>query len=816
MRLKFIFSGNLGDNINYYCVNKIFFYNMSGEKIPITSSNIISETYVSRHSTSDWDTFFSIGGGWGGYNSTLSNRAEMVLSIPVDKILKIELLSYTNAGGAKYVKFQQLNTDDSVIVETSIEYSTTCELKTIFPEFLTHKKTSLETIAKLGDNISCRYTSPAENKIGYFSNLCSYSSDVIPVTGAVIPDGNFNWIFVGYDTFGRKKFIADRNIQHSLPWDTINTEGFSQGKPLNISDYPCNISTIYYVSESGNDTTGDGSKLKPFKTVYAAVNKCVGGDTIYISAGTYDVTYSGGSYGGGGLYDYGKSINFIGEKNKTIFLCDGAKHSLRDHHAILTKGTDTSIFNIIFRSNCSGRSTNYTVSIFGGDSFLSVNAKVYNCVFDYMYYNNSQCSMIYDNSSASNVVIKNSIFICNDYFLSSYTGASCVKLINCACKKTFADGTRTTCLDNATFDSNYNITSSGSVNTGTGYNRDGTKANIGVYGGLCSWAETLKLIYSDKLKFYIRLLTGGTSSSDKDNEWDKIIVESNLGGLITAGDNNVWNWSSLYSWTSSTASGASTTKITRGRDSASTSVSKAMTSVDGSWGFRPMLIVETLFSPKFLLLDGESIKTYKNNTIATIGTAPATRLMFDDDGLEAFDIRLLQNTMNRNIKILVNNTQSTDLKLGVKHKAKVIKSKTDINLEYINSIDCVNVTSAGNSKIFASFDKGLTYNYFDGTNWILVDLSQDLTGKGNYSTDVRNITSSQWEVLRKKSKTLRFAYAISGTDTVGELACQFDIRGKTFQGIVGTDYDVEYVDESLIRVYFYKNGTYKINVPIGG
>jgi YVTN family beta-propeller protein len=32
------------------------------------------------------------------------------------------------------------------------------------------------------------------------------------------------------------------------------------------------------------------------------------------------------------------------------------------------------------------------------------------------------------------------------------------------------------------------------------------------------------------------------------NEWDKYIVQSDLGGKITPGDDNIWHWSNLISW----------------------------------------------------------------------------------------------------------------------------------------------------------------------------------------------------------------------------------------------------------------------------
>ena len=64
------------------------------------------------------------------------------------------------------------------------------------------------------------------------------------------------------------------------------------------------------------------------------------------------------------------------------------------------------------------------------------------------------------------------------------------EVINCASindKMASPNVTKTTCLNNISIDSDYNITSEGWKNAGTGTNPDGTKANIGVYGGKYSW-----------------------------------------------------------------------------------------------------------------------------------------------------------------------------------------------------------------------------------------------------------------------------------------------------------------------------------------
>lgn len=103
----------------------------------------------------------------------------------------------------------------------------------------------------------------------------------------------------------------------------------------------------------------------------------------------------------------------------------------------------------------------------------------------------------------------------------------------------------------------------------------------------------------------MRLLTGGTSATDKDNEWDKIIVESTLGGNITSGDNTVWNWDVLFSFTS-TVSTTSSSRVVRGNTvNQHTDVPTSL--VQANCCFRPVLIVEQLSIIKYLIRDKNNI-----------------------------------------------------------------------------------------------------------------------------------------------------------------------------------------------------------------
>jgi hypothetical protein len=95
----------------------------------------------------------------------------------------------------------------------------------------------------------------------------------------------------------------------------------------------------------------------------------------------------------------------------------------------------------------------------------------------------------------------------------------------------------------------------------------------------------------------VRLPTGGISTSDTDNEWNQYVVNSNLNGTITPGDNNVWNWSGIASWSSSTVDGTPANRSTRGNSSVTGFYSVASSTVGTGSGFRPVFLIE--FYPIF-------------------------------------------------------------------------------------------------------------------------------------------------------------------------------------------------------------------------
>lgn len=219
--------------------------------------------------------------------------------------------------------------------------------------------------------------------------------------------------------------------------------------------------------------TNDGSLSSPFATVNYAVSKCTDGDAIFAKAGTHDVTRIAGAYDSGGLWDDNKAISFIGEKGKTIFLCDGTKHSGRDTHCIMFRNAGTRAYQIIFDFNTGNRTLNYETSICYAGS--NVSGEVHNCVIRYS--KNVSPSLMYGNSTSATIKFVNCVFDVQKNFTSSYSGIGSTTLENCATNFTFfSEATRVNIYNQCTFDSKYHITNFNEV-----------ALNIGVYTNDYHW-----------------------------------------------------------------------------------------------------------------------------------------------------------------------------------------------------------------------------------------------------------------------------------------------------------------------------------------
>ncbi|RJE90658.1 hypothetical protein D3P07_00675 [Paenibacillus sp. 1011MAR3C5] len=116
----------------------------------------------------------------------------------------------------------------------------------------------------------------------------------------------------------------------------------------------------------------------------------------------------------------------------------------------------------------------------------------------------------------------------------------------------------------------------------------------------------------------IRLLTGGTTATDKDNEWDKYIVNSTLNNTIIAGDNNVWNWNvGITSWTTTTPANNPSLRVRRGYNSSVNTWLGDAPSSGGNYlsysAFRPMMIIEIPLSYTLFYNNGEYKRWIEGN-----------------------------------------------------------------------------------------------------------------------------------------------------------------------------------------------------------
>lgn len=173
----------------------------------------------------------------------------------------------------------------------------------------------------------------------------------------------------------------------------------------------------------------------------------------------------------------------------------------------------------------------------------------------------------------------------------------------------------------------------------------------------------------------IRLLTGGINNTDKDNEWDQHIVNSTLNGSIVAGDNNVWNWSGLGSWTSTTVTTSAGNRVNR---SGSIYGNTSSSTTNSSYGFRPVLIIEDKLKTHTFIKSNNQYKTFKNNQWNNVSTSLPSESIFISDGMQ--NLSVLDRKETKFIQNISDN--------GVLGEGKVFKSTIDLKkLFEIKSIE---------------------------------------------------------------------------------------------------------------------------------
>lgn len=101
----------------------------------------------------------------------------------------------------------------------------------------------------VGKRIRCHYQATS-NTVGTFSSLGKEvygdgKNDFIPPASSAAPKGSFYYICVDKDYRGRPVLVADRAVQHSISWDTLNSAKIASGGGLpynfGIDSYKFNV-----------------------------------------------------------------------------------------------------------------------------------------------------------------------------------------------------------------------------------------------------------------------------------------------------------------------------------------------------------------------------------------------------------------------------------------------------------------------------------------------------------------------------------------------------------------------------------------------
>ncbi|MDQ0177732.1 SPRY domain-containing protein [Bacillus chungangensis] len=376
----------------------------------------------------------------------------------------------------------------------------------------------------IGKRIRCHYQT-VSGQVGVFSNLGKETSDFIPSESSAIPNGDFYFICVDRDQLGRWKLIADRNIQHSISWDVLNSAGIASGSGV----LDKNIRLTY--SFSTGKMSGKGISISENSTRIKTSNSSVGGLTanpIYYNTGKlyFEIEYLAGNT---------SAVSF---------------------------GLTTSNFNVDRVMNSQPSSAYLSAYQYFYDGQYS-HLKKGNIVGISVDTRNGKMRIDVNGQLKKSIDIGNKIKTEPLYpFFSTWTSNSMEFRFNFG-EKPFVY------MD--TLEEGY------------------IPCNEAYY----------ELMENGDTSF--RLLTGGINTSDKDNEWDKYIVKSDLEGRVTPGDNNVWNWNNNSpSWTSTTQTNA-LRRVRRGGAGEGVgayygdrAVFSETSRTGDSSGFRPVLLIENL------------------------------------------------------------------------------------------------------------------------------------------------------------------------------------------------------------------------------
>lgn len=260
---------------------------------------------------------------------------------------------------------------------------------------------------------------------------------------------------------------------------------------ITINNEVLKFSNIIYVSKHGSDLNS-GTKEFPLATISKAVDRCNEHNScIYITEGEYNFdSIYGTNYFASCIYDKNTWITFLGDKCKTIinYEADKTTHATvcRDISLISLYNKNSKIINITFNFTPKSLGENYQKSLFNHSKGI-----IYNCVFNIF----NDYSLSYHNYTYGLPEIENCLF--NNKKgkqIADFSGT--IKYTNCLFKTKPYGTLQYNCITRDILNEDYSNVVDDCKNTGdiNKNNPDGTRSNIGIYGGKFSCLKNYILI----------------------------------------------------------------------------------------------------------------------------------------------------------------------------------------------------------------------------------------------------------------------------------------------------------------------------------
>lgn len=406
--------------------------------------------------------------------------------------------------------------------------------------FLTEKY-NIEDM-EIGDCIPCKYQA-SSGVAGTFSELGTCNMDSIPFSGTATPNGLFYFIKVD-----KGLLVADRVVQHSISWNNLNTQGFVEGKAFYGLDRPSAVA-IYGFENTGSNIVLDKK---------GNYNGVIGGS---IPPEFISTPFGGGmKFNGNGNVTFSNQVIPIGKKSiKFKFKKDAPPI---DREKVITAGANSGHHGLLIYFDPIG---------YPSAPFIIASGKGTSGSWRFVFtLSNNICDgrwhdilITWDGTTNTNGA---KVYI--DGSLVAQTKASITETTPASTNLTIGSNPPEYMTDPQYF--------------------TGELANIAIYNDVI----TPVLCDNDCV---IRLLSGGVAHANNeekteyslsnkgfgaypDNEWDKYIVNSDLDGKITPGDNNnIWHWSTVGTWC---------------RETPVTGTTRAIDSVTGANNYRTLRSIE--------------------------------------------------------------------------------------------------------------------------------------------------------------------------------------------------------------------------------